>query len=134
MKTNVTAKLIVICISFLCLSNTSCSSDEDLVVDPIIGSWQQVLESCDGGISFEDADFNEIWVFNADNTYQNFDGEELCDEGNYIISGNKLDIYYIAVGENWDTPNHLSGVFSVEDDKLTYKFENEEEILILKRI
>jgi hypothetical protein len=103
----------------LCSVVTACGDDPD-DTQSIIGKWQKYQRIDDDG-SISEGDPDEFWVYNADGTFQNIDGGDICDTGTYTVSGNRLTI---TAHEVDDASNVyvITGSFSIADGFMTYTF------------
>ncbi len=123
--------VILISLIILACGVNACGGEDgtsDLPIGSIVGSWQNV------------SDPDEKWVFFENGSYKNFEAEELCEEGNYTVSQNKLDIYYYEIDYCQDM-EQMSGTFTIEEDKLIFTFkyidmEDSEDLttIVLKRV
>lgn len=105
----------------LCSVVTACGDDDDPDdTQLIIGKWQKYQRIDDDG-SISEGDPDEFWVYNADGTFQNIDGGDICDTGTYTVSGNRLTI---TAHEVDDASNVyvITGSFSIADGFMTYTF------------
>ncbi len=105
----------------LCSVVTACGDDDDPDdTQSIIGKWQKYQRIDDDG-SISEGDPDEFWVYNADGTFQNIDGGDICDTGTYTVSGNRLTI---TAHEVDDASNVyvITGSFSIADGFMTYTF------------
>lgn len=104
-----------------CSVVTACG-DDDAPDDTqsIVGEWQKYQRIDDDG-SISEGDPDEFWVYNADGTFQNIDGGDICDTGTYTVSGNRLTI---TAHEVDDASNVyvITGSFSIADGFMTYTF------------
>lgn len=122
--------VILISLIILACGVNACGGEDgtDLPIGSIVGSWQKV------------SDPDEKWVFFENGSYKNFEAGELCEEGNYTVSQNKLDIYYYEIDYSQDM-EQMSGTFTIEEDKLIFTFkyidmEDSEDLttIVLKRV
>lgn len=105
----------------LCSVVTARGDDDDPDdTQSIIGKWQKYQRIDDDG-SISEGDPDEFWVYNADGTFQNIDGGDICDTGTYTVSGNRLTI---TAHEVDDASNVyvITGSFSIADGFMTYTF------------
>lgn len=104
-----------------CSVVTACG-DDDAPDDTqsIVGEWQKYQRINDDG-SISEGDPDEFWVYNADGTFQNIDGGEVCDTGTYTVSGNRLTITAHEVDDASDV-YVITGSFSIADGFMTYTF------------
>lgn len=121
-----------------CYIMTSCGDDDDDPnnVSAIVGKWQKYQRINDDG-SISDGDPDEFWVYNADGTFQNIDGGDLCEEGTYSVSGNTLTITAHEV--NYPEDSYIiTGTFRIENGLMTYTYvyddDPESDTLVFKKV
>lgn len=120
-----------------CFVLTSCGDDDDSGNDSsIVGKWQKYQRVNDDG-SISEGDPDEFWVYNADGTFQNIDGGDICEVGTYTVSGNNLTISSHNV-DDYNDSYTITGTFSITNNMMTYTFvysdyPDEPETLIFKK-
>lgn len=101
-------------LAFVTLSfNTSCSDDDDPVIDsPVVGTW----------VSYHSLlDITSTITFNANGTVrgvETFDGEDFVSNGTYTVSGNAIHI-------DWGD-EQVTLRFTISGDTMTTTMDGEQ--------